>query len=343
MDTPNAEQIKMAVSLGKVNVGELQVSEYSRNALKRVLDAAEYYLEIYRNCLEKVLEMCGLSPEEIIIVDYGGGHGLLSILAKKLGFNKVIYIDYNADALHTVQVLSDILGVAPDVMLQGDVTVLREWCNDNKVKPNALLAMDVIEHIYVLDEFFSELHSISDKMKMVFTTASTPFNKRVVRRLRRAMQEDELGTTTRKGFWQKRRDYLQELHPDMSERELDYWADNTRGLIYEDVERAVESQSPNLLLDPDNTCDPANGSWTERILPIDDYRQLLLPYGFTLSVLPGRYNEHRNGAKKMVSGWYNRDIDKAPQREPQTRRERRNYKKALNVAPFIYLIVNDEL
>ena len=340
MNIPNVEQTRLAGALRGINVEELPVSEYSKGALLRVLNAAEFYLEIYRNSLEKVLAMCNMPPEEITIVDYGGGHGILSILAKKLGFARVVYIDYNADALQTVQQMSERLGATPDVMLQGDAAVLRQWCESNRVKPNALLAMDVIEHIYVLDEFFGELHSISDMMKMVFTTASTPFNKRVERRLRRAMQEDELGTETRKGFWQKRRDYVQELHPDMSDRELDYWADNTRGLTYADVARAVESQSPNLLLDADNTCDPATGSWTERILPIDDYRQLLMPYGFTLAVVPGRYNEHRHGAKQMMSRYYNKIIDLAPDGEPRTRRERRNYKKALKVAPFIYLIIS---
>ena len=342
MNTPNSEQTKLAEALRNINVDELPVSEYSKGALLRVLNASEYYLEIYRNSLEKVLTMCDMSPDEMTIVDFGGGHGLLSILAKKLGFERAIYVDYNADALQTARLMSERLGASPDVMLQGDAGVLQQWCESNGVKPNALLAMDVIEHIYVLDEFFAELHTISDRLKMIFTTASTPFNKRVERKLRRAMQEDELGTETRKGFWQKRRDYIQELHSDMSEHELDYWADNTRGLKYEDVARAVESQSPNLLLDPDNTCDPATGSWTERILPIDDYRQLLMPYGFTLTVLPGHYNEHRNGGKKMLSRWYNQSIEKAPNGEPRTRSERRSYKKAMKVAPFIYLIVNCE-
>ncbi|MBP5190054.1 MAG: SAM-dependent methyltransferase [Bacteroidales bacterium] len=307
--------------------------------MKRTLKAVEYYLDIYRNSLERVLEMCGKSPDEITIVDYGGGHGLLGILAKKLDFRNVIYVDYSADALNAVRQMGETLGVKPNVMLQGDAATLKEWCRENDIVPDALLAMDVIEHIYVLDDFFACIYDISPRMKMVFTTASTPFNARVVRRLHKAMQADELGTTTHKGFWQMRRDYIQKLQPEMSDRELDYWADNTRGLIYNDVARAVEAQSPNLLLDPYNTCNPVTGSWTERILPIDDYRQLMQPYGFNLTVLPGRYNEYRRGPKLWMSRHYNKTIDKAPAGEPHNMRERRRYKKALKVAPFIYLIV----
>lgn len=342
MNNPDAIQKALAHTLAQLDVDQLPVSEYSRTALKRVLDAAEYYLDIYRNSLERTLAMCDKSPDQMTIVDYGGGHGLLGILAKKLDFARVIYVDYNADALQTVREMSALLGATPDVMLQGNATTLCDWCRNNAVAPDALLAMDVIEHIYVLDEFFATLHSIPTRhssLKMVFTTASTPFNKRVERKLRRAMQADELGTTTKKGFWQKRRDYVQELHPDMSERELDYWADNTRGLTYADVARAVESQSPNLLLDPDNTCDPDTGSWTERILPVDDYRQLLQPYGYSLAVVPGRYNEHRRGAKQWAGLHYNKIIDLAPTHTPQGLRERRRYRNALKVAPFLYLIV----
>lgn len=343
MNTPDAVQSSLASALSELNPKKIELPRNSRVALKRTLDAAEYYLDIYRKCLDRILEMCGMSPDEITIVDYGGGHGLLSIFAKKLDFRNVIYVDNNADSLASVRALSGILGAAPDVMLQGDASVLRDWCRENGVVPNALLAMDVIEHIYVLDDFFGRLNEISPKMKMIFTTASTPFNSRVIRRLRKAMQADELGTVAKKGFWQLRRDYIKKIQPEMSDRELDYWADNTRGLIYSDVERAVESQSPNLLLDPDNTCDPATGSWTERILPIDDYRQLLIPYGLKLTVLPGRYNEHRRGPKLWASRYYNNTIDKSPDGEPRGWRERRHYRNALKLAPYIYLIVDEDV
>lgn len=326
--------------LKDMRLRDLQISSYSRKALKRTLDAAQYYLEIYNKSLDKVLRLCSMSPSEMTIVDYGGGHGLLSILAKHVGFGRVIYVDNSTDAFRTVGVLSQILGGGPDVMLQGDFKALAEWCGKNGVRPDALLGMDVIEHIYVLDSFFCTLHGISPNMKMVFTTASTPFNKRVVRKLHRVMRKDELGTPMTKGFRQMRYDHIKKLNPDMPDHLLSRWADDTRGLTYGDLERAVESQSPNLLLDKYNTCDPATGSWTERILPIDDYRQLLASYRYDLLVLPGRYNEYRRGPKAWVSRHYNRKIDKAPEEEPKGFRQRRRMRKALKVAPYIYLIVS---
>ena len=89
MNNPDAIQKALAHTLAQLNVNQLPVSEYSRTALKRVLDAAEYYLDIYRNSLERTLAMCDKSPDQMTIVDYGGGHGLLGILAKKLDFARV--------------------------------------------------------------------------------------------------------------------------------------------------------------------------------------------------------------------------------------------------------------
>lgn len=322
-----------------LNLRNLQISDYSRKSLRRTLDAAQYYLEIYKRALDKVLLLCSLSPSEMTLVDYGGGHGLLGVLAKRVGIGRVVYVDNSSDAFRTVGVLSQMLGGGPDVMLQGDANTLAEWCRKNNVRPDALLGMDVIEHIYVLDTFFCALHAVSPQMKMVFTTASTPFNKRVLRRLHKAMRKDEEGTSRNKGFLQQRYEYIMKLHPDMSEREAVHWAKDTRGLTYGDIERCIEAQSPNLLLDPYNTCDPATGSWTERVLPVDDYRQILDPYGFNLHVMPGFYNVYRRGPKAWVSRHYNRRIEKAPDGEPSGFFQRRRMRKALEVAPFIYLIV----
>lgn len=330
----------LLADLKALNLRDLQLGSASRKALRSTLDAAQYYLEIYNFSLDKVLSLCKLAPSEMTIVDFGGGHGLLSILAKRVGFGRVIYVDSDTEAFRTVGVLSQTLGSGPDVMIQGDARKLSEWCHKNAVCPNALLGMEVLDKIYVLDDFFGALHEVSTQMKMMFTTSATPFNNKVVRRLHKTMQKAEVGTATRKGYWQMRYNHIKSIHPDMSDREAEQWARDTRGLSYPDIDRAVEAQSPNLLLDPHNTCDPATGQWVSRILPVDDYRQLLTPYGFNLAVLPGRCNDHCRGLKAWRARRRNRRIDKAPTEEPKGFFQRRRMRKALEVAPFIYLIVS---
>lgn len=329
----------LLTSLSQIKPRELDIPSDSRKALRRLLDVAEYNLEICRTALDRVLMMCNKAPQQTILVDYCGGAGVLSFLAKMSGFGRVIYVDSSPDAVKTVHELSRRLDVAPDVVIEGGSEMLARWCRDKNIVPDALVSVDVIQQVYVLDELFADIHSMAPRIKMVFTTISNPFNKKTVRRLHKAMDRNEKGHGLTKGYRQMRRDYIHKIHSDMPDRLLDFWADNTRGLKYDDVARAIEAQAPNLLLDPHNTCDPATGLWTDRVMPVDDYSQLLQPYGWCLLVLPGRCNVHCHGPKAWIRRRRNKRIDRAPKEEPDGMGERRRMRRALKVAPFIYLII----
>ena len=287
--------------LKTLDYDSLPISDYSRNYILRLLPSLDYYLEIYHRCLRKMLDESSCSAADIVMVDYGGGHGFLSLTAKTMGIGKVIYVDTNPQAVETVQAVSDKVGFGPDEVLLGDASALRQWCLSNNVMPNLLLGMDVIEHIYRLEDFFADLFAINPALPMLFTTGSTPFNPYVVRRLRRIMQSDELGHGGGPGFHTLRKRYILNHFPEMKDWEADIWATDTRGLTYPDIHVAVETHTPNRLADPYNTCDPATGSWTERILAIEDYQALLLPYHATLSIQNGFYNTHRQGVKGFFS------------------------------------------
>ena len=287
--------------LKTLDYDSLPISDYSRNYIFRLLPNLDYYLEIYHRCLHQMLDELGCPATDVIMVDYGGGHGFLSLVAKTMGIGKVIYVDANPQAVETVQAVSDKVGFGPDEMLLGDASALRQWCLSNNVMPNLLLGMDVIEHIYRLEDFFADLFSINPTLPMLFTTGSTPFNPYVVRKLHRVMQSDEMGHGGESGFHALRKRYILDNFPLMKDWEADIWATDTRGLTYPDIHAAVESHTPNRLADPYNTCDPATGSWTERILPIEAYQALLLPYHATLSVQNGFYNTHRQGVKGIFS------------------------------------------
>jgi len=290
----------IADDLRHINYNALPISEYSRNYILRLLPHVDYYLDIYCDCIRRLLDLLGRPPEELAVVDYGGGHGFLSCLLKKQGFGTVIYIDYNPQAVETVQAVKQQLGYGPDIILQGDAATLRQWCQENGCRPDGLLGMDVIEHIYRLDTFFDDLYAIGP-MPMIFTTGSTPYNPHVVRRLHKVMMADEQGHNGQVGFCQLRRQYLAEHRPQLSDEQLDYWAIHTRGLRYSDLLDAVDTNTPFRNDDPYNTCDPATGSWTERILSLAAYQELLAPHGATASVSNGFYNTHRKGVKVVPS------------------------------------------
>ncbi len=231
---------------------------------------------------------------------YGGGSGFLSMLAKQAGIGRVIYIDLNPDSVDTIRVLKALAGTGPDIILHGDSDTLADWCSANKVKPQLLIATDLIEHVYDLSAFFANLAAIDNKMQMLFTTASTPFNPYVKRKLHRLM------TTWEKEYYALRLHYIHLHFPALSPAEAKEAARKTRGLTFPHIRKAVENGSYPLLKDAFNTCDPRNGNWTERILPIETYRSLAKPFGYQVQVGKGFYNTDRpNPISALISSGIN--------------------------------------
>ena len=293
--------MNFADMLRHIDYDSLCISDYSRNYIKRMLPVMDYYVDIYNRCLDDMLCMVRKPSSDVCIVDYGGGHGFFSVLAKQRGVGRVVYIDYNPKASETVSAVAEKIGTGPDTVLTGDSATLRDWCKSNGVCPDALMGMDVIEHIYRLDNFLSDIYAINPDIRMLFTTGSTPYNPLIVRRLHRIMDLDEYGDGDFVGFWALRRSFIAAKFPNMDDCNLDRWAKCTRGLKYDDIEAAVSSGKPFHVGDSHNTCDPDTGSWTERILPIRSYRSYAKPHGASVKVGKGFYNVHRNGAKGLLS------------------------------------------
>lgn len=196
--------------------------------------------------------------------------------------------------METIQLLKQIIGIGPDIILHGDSDVLADWCARNKVCPQLLIATDLIEHVYDLSLFFKDLIHINDSMYLLFTTASTPFNPYVQQRLHKMMVGCESGSLESPNYYTLREQFITKLCPAFSPKEVETWARQTRGLTYPDIQKAIEKKSLPSPEDPYNTCDPATGNWAERILPIQTYEDLLAPYQFKLKVEKGFYNADRS-------------------------------------------------
>lgn len=286
--------------LKAIDYERLPISKYNKCYIARLKPVLSYYMKIYADCLLKGLESVGSAPKDITFIDYGGGSGFLSMLAKQAGIGRVIYIDLNPDSVDMIRVLKALAGTGPDIILHGDSDTLADWCSANKVKPQLLIATDLIEHVYDLSAFFANLAAIDNKMQMLFTTASTPFNPYVKRKLHRLM------TTWEKEYYALRLHYIHLHFPALSPAEAKEAARKTRGLTFPHIRKAVENGSYPLLKDAFNTCDPRNGNWTERILPIETYRSLAKPFGYQVQVGKGFYNTDRpNPISALISSGIN--------------------------------------
>ena len=280
--------------LKAIDYNKLPISDYNKRYIGNLKPALSYFMHIYADCLQRGLQAIQTPISDVTLIDYGGGTGFLSILAKSIGIGQVIYIDLNPSSVETIQLLKQIIGIGPDTILHGDSDVLADWCARNKVSPQLLIATDLIEHVYDLSLFFKDLIHINDSMYLLFTTASTPFNPYVQQRLHKMMVGCESGSLESPNYYTLREQFITKLCPAFSPKEVETWARQTRGLTYPDIQKAIEKKSLPSPEDPYNTCDPATGNWAERILPVQTYEDLLAPYQFKLKVEKGFYNADRN-------------------------------------------------
>ena len=318
--------MSFADDIRAIDLEQLEISDYNRRYLQQLIPSLDYYLDIYRHTLQRIVSATGRSAAETTLVDYGGGHGLMSLTAKRFGIGRVVYVDFNPLSCTTVKALAARLGCGPDAVLCGDSRTLLSWCAEQGVTPDALAGMDVIEHIYRLEPFFDDLFTLNPQISMVFTTGSVPSNPMVRRRLHRVMMADEEGNAGMPGFRAERRQYLEEHFPSMEDKELDEWALRTRGLMFADIESAV-ARGINAPQDRYNTCDPATGSWTERILNIGEYRRILHPHTEAVAFSNGFYNGLRPGLKGLVAKMLN-GLLHLPGSQP--------------IAPFIFIEINTQ-
>ena len=232
----------------EIDFDKLPISDYNKKYIANIKSAHCYYINIYAY-VQSVMRSITLLNKDIIMVDYGGGCGFFSILAKMLGVHKVIYIDRNPDSVKTVKVVG----------------------------------LDVIEHIYNLRHFFADISSLNQNLSLVFMTGSNPKNFWKCRKLRKEMDAYEKGNAATPNYYTKRLEFIKRTYPDMEKSKAHEYAAITRGMNYEDIQYFIQSNNYDGTgaatltgyQDKHNTCDPETGNYMERILPLKEYRYLL--------------------------------------------------------------------
>lgn len=297
-----------------IDISKLSIEDYPKKYLQLLLNNSTYYLHIYADVLNKVLENVTAPGEEIVIVDYGAGNGLLGIFAKFCGFKKVYLTDVSETFIDAAIQLNDAIKIKVDGFVVGDCNVLQQFCKTEEM-PHAVVGTDVIEHIYNLDEFFSCMKEINPALVTVFTTASVTANPVKNSNLKRLQYKDEfIGSDASHAmpgsrfagvnFVEVRRYLIKKNFTFFDKNVIDELAVATRGLIEADIIKACSEYFLNQKMPtpshPTNTCDPVTGSWTERLLTVKQYKAIYNKAGFSLSVYNGFYNEWKTGSKAKL-------------------------------------------
>jgi hypothetical protein len=314
-------RIRLHKKLTGLDLKSLKISEYNQRYLGGRIASLEGYLELYGRLLHLCLSGKQILPEHFVLVDYGGGSGLISFLAAEMGIGTVIYHDIYEVSCTDVEYLSKALGLTLHHIVCGDVGELVSYLQENSISVNAITSYDVLEHIYDVESHFNTLSCLSDSgMRIVYASGANMANPRCVRYVKKRQIEAEC--TNREKHWgHKERDSLQSFFnvrknmisayaPDLNAELVEQLARSTRGLKQRDIEKCVDEfrlrGSITYHIDhPTNTCDPYTGNWCEHLMALDWLEHIVRKAGFSAEIMPGRYHTRGSLLKECVQMFLN--------------------------------------
>lgn len=282
------------------------ISEYNQRYLQSKIENLDSTLKTYAQLLKLCLTGTGIPLARFVLVDYGGGSGVLSFLAKELGIGTVICNDIYDVSCRDVTRLSDALDLPLDHVVEGDVGDLVNHVQVKSLDVHAVVSYDVMEHIYDVESHFRELALLSPRrsFRVIYASGANIENPWYVHAVTRKQREAE--NRNRKAEpGHKERDSLRSYHdirgeiirahaPRLRADEIERLAKATRGLIKADIERTVDEYLTTgrvtyKIDHPTNTCDPYTGNWCEHLMNISWLTRTVRRAGFSVAIIPGRY------------------------------------------------------
>ena len=306
---------RLASKLSQLSLGEGALSPFASAYLEGKLKEVEPTLQ--RNvfllawALAPLLDFMEIG--RIVMVDYGGGVGDLSLLAKEAGVGTVVYTDIYDVMCRDAHHIARSIGLEADHYVPGDINVLLSFVQEKGCSCHAVVSYDVLEHMYNLEEFLLKVPGLSlGHLVLVAASGANPKNPLIARRLKKLQRKMEFFGTVRKegedprdtplAYRPLRRVLIAERAGGLSPEAIDLLASRTRGMRISDIEKALEAYKTSRTLPPvpehpTNTYDPFTGNWCERLLDPRTVSGKLRELGFAAHVLPGYYGSHGGGSR----------------------------------------------
>ncbi|MEO8583132.1 MAG: hypothetical protein ABI415_05010 [Flavitalea sp.] len=284
-----------------------------------------FSIETSAHLLYRSISMCGKTPSEIILMDYGAGVGTLYLLAKLIGCKKVIYNDHLEDWKKSAQSIANAINIQINEYIVGDIGDCLHRLDENGIKCDLIISRNVVEHIYKLDVFYSCVFRKQPNSIIFSSTTANIKNPAAV--LKHILWHRKW----EKVYQGKRMVFIQRQSPGMSAERVKALAKSTRGLALSDLENAIDDfrktgVKPDSSEFRSNTCDPANGVWAEDLLSFEQYRQFIDETRYEVRFEAGFWDTHyRNNFMNFAGRLLNRIISQGGS-------------LSMAVAPFIYVI-----
>lgn len=305
------------------NIRDLNISDYNTVYFEGKLKALRYHLNINSYILFWSLAKCDKKLEDIVLIDYGGGSGMISILAKELGIGTVIYNDIYDISCTDAKIIGKYIGNEADYYVNGDIGELINFVNIYKMDCDTIVSYDVIEHIYDINHFIKQLPLLingSNCFSTCLASGANMYNPFYALKTKKLQQKIEFEGRSKK-FGCKERDcykayfdvrkeiilnYLLDNGRSLTQNEIKLLAKNTRGLMNNDIISKVENYINHGIIPvtpshPTNTCDPYTGNWAEHLMDPYALAQKMNNVGFKTQVLPGLFPGSTSAFKYHLS------------------------------------------
>jgi 2-polyprenyl-3-methyl-5-hydroxy-6-metoxy-1,4-benzoquinol methylase len=295
---------QLFLKLKSLDLASIGISEYNQKYLGEYVIDSKKISWFLSHIFMLVVEQ-GKNIKELTIIDYGGGSGILSYLAKELGVGTVIYNDIYEVSCVDVGIISKALKIEINHIIHGDVLAVTEYINKHQIAVDIIIAHDVIEHIYDVNRWFAELCSLKSKeFTIICTSHANQYNPLIRNKLEKAQlaiesknRERSWGHKERdtlESFLEIRRNWIGNHAPDLDKQAIDSIARQTRGLIIDDIRKELDTYFTQgiILYKPNhrtNTCDPNTGNWIEQLIDLQKLKNELDAIGYSSKISSGFY------------------------------------------------------
>jgi len=319
-DQISSAQTSLYNKLINLDVKLLSISDYNKRYLEDKIAGLECVLQLYGRLLYLSLHNMHISPEDFVLVDYGGGCGLISLLAVEMGIGTVIYNDIYDVSCKDIQQLSNVLGLMVDHIVCGDVDEIVSYLHKNLISVHAVTSYDVLEHVYDIETHFRRLRCLDSDFRVVYASGANIANPRYVCSVRKEQIDAEYKTRdkewghkerdTLRSFLDVRKEMISAYAPDFSLELIEQLARATRGLVQQDIEECVDEFRQQGCIayhidHPTNTCDPYTGNWCEHLVDFEWLAQIVKSAGFSVEIMAGYYDTcgplPKKGAKILLN------------------------------------------
>lgn len=280
---------ELYLKLEELDVQNLNISDQTKDYLIKYKNNYPYFISAYSQLLQKALKKLNTPVIESIFVDYGAGCGILSLLAKLTGFKIVIYNDLYKKSVIDAEIISKAINIPVDYYICGDAEEFVNQIDRINIHPDLICSFDVLEHIYDLESWIRIIAKIQ-KFSLLFMTGANSKNPVIVNRLKKLQKRSEyqgcekniryndiyLNTSCLK----QREIIIRNKFPELKKSDIEFLSGKSRGLREDDIEKMVNDYiikgETNYMIDhPTNTCDPYTGSWTEKLIDLDQLKILI--------------------------------------------------------------------